>query len=254
MERVTFLLAESNTRISCLINPDTLRLRRSAGLRPPMAGSGPITAPDQSDDPMLLSGGGSTEIDVDLLFDTGLAASRRSAEVAQVSDVRELTKPLWDLAENDNDPNADTRLAIVRLFWGQWNLACVVTAAAERWERFASDGAPTRSWLRLRLRRVADVLSTPSSDTIADATLSSEATADLLDHPVVEHLHQSIDPGIDPDGSTSGGERLEQLAERYYGNPLLWRAIAAANSLFDSPFVPPGQQLIIPKLPPQAPR
>ena len=48
-----------------------------------------------SDDPLLYTGGGRTELDLDLLFDVSLAGSSVATR-----DVRDLTRAFWDLAEN----------------------------------------------------------------------------------------------------------------------------------------------------------
>jgi hypothetical protein len=42
------------------------------------------------------------------------------------------------------------------------------------------------------------------------------------------------------------GERLDQLAQRYYGDASLWRVIAAANDIADPSAIPAGTLLRIP--------
>ena len=45
---------------------------------------------------------------------------------------------------------------------------------------------------------------------------------------------------------TSDGDRLDLLANRFYGDSSLWWVIAVTNGLSDSFFVPPGTRLRIP--------
>src|SRR5262245_14288498 len=94
MERVAFLLP-SGERIGALLNPESLVVRRTAGLRPRSAVGGAITGGGPTDDPILFTGGGTTELLLELLFDVSLLGSS-----VQTEDVRDLTQPLWRLAEN----------------------------------------------------------------------------------------------------------------------------------------------------------
>jgi len=155
MERVAFLIEGANERIGCLLNPENLVLRRSAGIRPRALATGQLSGSGLSDDPLLFTGGGRTEIDLDLLFDISLAGSSIRSE-----DVRDYTAPLWRLAENAT-LDGQSRPPTVRFIWGKtWNIPGVVTAVAERLEQFTPAGVPQRSWLRLRLLRVdADAFS-----------------------------------------------------------------------------------------------
>jgi hypothetical protein len=157
VEHVAFLIEESGTLIRCLLNPETLVIRRSAGVRtrPPTAGRQPDSG--QQDDIVFFTGGGRTELDLDLLFDIDLPGSS-----IQTQNVRDLTGPIWQLAENSAQSQGIARPPQVRFLWGKvWNIPGVVLAIAERFESFTSDGVARRSWLRMRLLRVSD---TPRQD------------------------------------------------------------------------------------------
>lgn len=250
MDRITFLLPQTGARISCLLNPERLVQRRTAGVRRPYAGSGYVNTSAASDDILLHSGGGRTEVDVELLFDIELAAGRTTGDSAALTDVRDLTRPLWDLAENRVEGGDEARA--VRMFWGDhWNLLCVVVAVAERLERFDASGAPGRSWLRLRLVRIPDPTPRPVEPPLADA-MSPQALTEAASSAPVQQLHVALDPGPDSAEERLGGERLDELATRYYGKPWLWRLIASANTLYDSVFAPPGVELVIPEAPAEA--
>jgi hypothetical protein len=124
-------------------------MRRIAGVRPRRSATGQLTGEGLTDDPLLYTGGGRTELDLDLLFDVTLAGSSISTE-----DVRDLTLPLWRLAENTDHQEGYGQPPLVRFIWGKsWNIPGVVLAVAERLEYFTPEGMPRRSWLRMRMLR-----------------------------------------------------------------------------------------------------
>jgi hypothetical protein len=152
MERVAFLIEETNERLGCLLNPENLVVRRFAGVQTRRSLTGQLTGAGLTDDPLLFTGGGLTELQLDLLFDISLAGSS-----VRTDDVRDLTRPLWNLAENAASPTNYARLPVVRFIWGKsWNIPGVVIAVAERLEQFSSTGVPNRSWLRMRFVRVGE--------------------------------------------------------------------------------------------------
>ena len=149
MERVAFLIEASNQRIGCLLNPENLVIQRQAGVRARRSASGQVAGPGSGEDPLLFTGGGRTQFDLDLLFDVDLSGSSIRAK-----DVRELTRPLQQLAENSAQDQNPRRLPLVRFVWGKtWNIPGYVTAVVERLEAFTPEGVPQRSWLRLRFVR-----------------------------------------------------------------------------------------------------
>jgi hypothetical protein len=150
LHRVTLLVEESRNQLSCLLNPENLVRRRQAGIQPRRSATGQLTGAGLQDDPLLYTGGGSTELDLDLLFDVSLAGSSIASD-----DVRDLTGPLWRLAENSGHNSQRHRPPLVWFTWGKaWSLPTIVVAVAERLEDFTPGGVPRRSWLRLRLQRV----------------------------------------------------------------------------------------------------
>lgn len=175
MLRVTLLVEETNERLRCLLNPESLVLRRQAGIQPRRSVSGRLTGAGLADDPLLYTGGGRTEFDLDLLFDVSLAGSSINTQ-----DVRDLTLPLWRLAEGTNRTSRagrGDRPPSVRFMWGKsWNIPAVVVAVAERLEDFTPDGVPRRSWLRMRLLRAEAPAQRP---TAAQAAISPVALASL---------------------------------------------------------------------------
>jgi len=226
MERVAFLIENTGERIGCLLNPRSLTIQRTAGVRPRQTISGPVSGGWLTDDPLLFTGGGRTELTLELLFDVTIAGS-----TVQTSDVRELTRPLWELTERTSASDSGfPRYPQVRFVWGKaWNVPGVIVAVAERLEHFTAEGEPRRSWLRMRLVRVAepDVSDDPESS-LLPMTLAPPEQGEEVFHEVM------------------GDERLEDLAAAYYGDPSLWRLIADANSIDDPLHVPAGTVLRIP--------
>ncbi len=251
MERVAFLIEDTGARLDCLLNPESLVIRRRAGIKSRQSSGNVVTGSNMMDDSLLYTGGGCTWLELDLLFDISLAGSSIVSD-----DVRDLTRPLWDLTENTRR-NADSgQPAACLLLWGKWSFPGVVTAVAERLEYFTPDGTPRRSWLRMRLLRVIEsalqepnvtpsllasgfVQSLPSPAELVQETL---ATADAA-----VQVHETIGSGPgEEDEDYSIGERLDQLAFQYLGDASRWRELAIFNNIDDPMCIRSGLLLEIP--------
>jgi hypothetical protein len=241
MERVAFLIESEGLRLGALLNPETLEVRRVAGVRQRRALGGPLTGVGLADDPLLFTGGGTTELKLELLFDVTLAGSTVATE-----DVRELTRPLWRLAENAHVEGGYGRPPLVRFVWGKsWNVPGVVAAVAERLEHFTPTGAPRRSLLSLRLLRVEEDLARgEESPRVPSEGLEAEQVAAALP-PESFDAHVLLGGGPE----SGSGQRLDELAWERYREPSLWRLIAALNGVEDPMHVAPGTRL---RLPPAA--
>ena len=240
MERVAFLVEKSGERIPCLLNPASIVLRRTAGVRVRSSSRGPIMGAALQDDPLLYTGGGTTELLLDLLFDVSLVTD--SAEV--IDNVQTLTRPLTDLAEGAIGPDGYGQVPLIRFIWGKaWNILGVVSAIAERLENFTSSGAPQRSWLRMRMLRVTDTAAddTAELDSAEPLVTPDADSIDLNDL----NFHQVQGTGDDPDEGSSS-ERLDEIAAARYGDPSWWKVIANFNNIDDPWAIPPGQVLAIP--------
>jgi len=249
MERVAFLL-ETGERIPCLLNPDSVVIRRLAGVRSRRSSTGPLTGAGLKDDPLIYTGGGTTEVNLDLLFDVSIAGSSITTE-----DVRDLTSPLWALAEGSAQDSGSIQPPLVRFVWGKaWNIPGVVVAVAERLENFSADGIPGRSWLRMRLLRVSEpTLPGPDAPTLGPAIPEvpedKEIPPDqLLVHEVTGGAPQtSEEPQEEGEQDEAGPPaRLDTVAAQYCGYPW-WKPIAQLNNIADPLNVAPGTLLSIPQ-------
>lgn len=240
MERATFLIGSTGAQIGFLLNPESLVVRRVAGVLSRRSIGVSATSAALRDDPVVFTGGGVTEISLQLLFDVSVPGSSVRTE-----DVRDLTGPLWRLSESASVIDGVLQPEVARLVWGKFvNEAVVVVAVAERLEHFSASGAPRRSWLAMRLRRVPDdaAAARPRAPAVPLATPGSE-------NGQVADLHAVVGGGktVGADGGDGGpGERLDELAARLYGDPSQWRALARANDLDDPLHLPGGTILQLP--------
>ncbi|MCP5116563.1 MAG: hypothetical protein GY953_37520 [bacterium] len=247
MERVAFLVDDTGARIGCLLNPETLVVRRTAGVQQRYLMGRPVTGAKLSDDPLLYTGGGTTELTLDLLFDVTLAGSTVKSQ-----DVRDLTRPLWGLAENAPQDDGYGRPPVVRFVWGKsWNIPGVITAVAERLEFFTPEGAPRRSWLRLRMIRIDDTASSkPTRPTSRKSLTRVPPNVSVPPEKVRARPVLSSGGGSRMDPAQPGGsvERIDEIASEEYGDPSQWRLIASFNDVDDPMHMPEDQTLGIPDL------
>jgi Contractile injection system tube protein len=244
MERVAFLVERTGERLGCMLNPETLVVRRTAGVRARHSATGPLTGAGLRENPLIYTGGGATDLQLDLLFDTSIAGSSVAA-----NDVRLLTRPFFELAEGMPVTTAYSEPPAVRFVWGKhWNVPGVVTAVAERLEQFTSDGAPQRSWLRMRLVRVEE-RAAPAPGPLPLPPIPAIPETPGFD--VETEVHEILGSGGGNTVESSPGglsERLDEIAYRVYGDARLWRLIAELNGIDNPLSVPPGLQLQLPRL------
>jgi hypothetical protein len=247
MERVAFLIEDTGERIGCLLNPESLVIRRTAGVQAKRSVNGLLTGAALQDNPILFTGGGRTVLELDLLFDISIAGSSVTTE-----DVRDLTGPLARLAENASGRDRYGGLPLVRFVWGKsWNIPGIVAAVAERFDRFAPTGVPERSWMRMRFLRVNENPQPEPAFGGAGGALGAERPP--IDLGAIENLavpEGSVQVHETKGGSSEGGpgERMDQLSYRYYSDPGLWRIIAIFNRILDPLHLLPGLLLRIPPL------
>jgi hypothetical protein len=234
MERVAFLIDSSGERVDCLLNPETVQVTRLAGVRQRGAGGGQLTGSGLADDPLVFTGGGRTELVLDLLFDVDFVDAQ-----LRPADVRVLTRPLWMLAENSTTEHGWLRPPLVRLVWGKtWNVPGVIIAVAERFDAFTGTGSPRRSWLRLKLVRAAETADQAEAGFAEELAAASTPTA-APGSAVIAAGDGAAEPG-------RTGVRFDLLANDALGSPLRWRLLAEHNRITDPLAVPAGTTLAVP--------
>ena len=241
MERAAFLTEDSGERIPCLLNPASVVVRRAAGVRPRFSVGGPLTGAGVTDTPLLFTGGGTTEITMDLLFDVSLARSAPPPE-----NVRDLTEPLWQLAENEAKDGQYGRPPAVRFVWGKaFNIPGVVVAVSERLEFFTQAGTPQRSWLRLRMLRITSAEPTEDATPAIPPAESDEEMEALGDWPtpVDEGEVQRFDLLGDGEGAA---ERPDTIAAACGFAPEDWPVIMEFSGVDDPTELRAGQTIRIP--------
>lgn len=221
MERVTFLIEQSNERLACLLNPESLVIKRIAGVRKRSLSESPLACTGQSDTPLQFTGGGQTLYQFDLLFDLSVAGS-----TIETKNVRKLTAPLWDLSENRYNKTSSAYLPVVRFIWGKsWNVPGIITAVAERLEAFSPEGEPGRSWLRMKMVRISEQQTNEAGVEFGDsgkgnAILSPESLMPLT------NLQQSGPSGVSSNVATNiFSERNDLAAYLKFGDSFRWREI-----------------------------
>lgn len=248
MERVAFLIEDTGERLGCLLNPASVVLKRQAGVRARQLPGGTLVGAGHSEDPLLHTGGGRTELTLDLLFDVTLSGS-----TIHSTDVRDLTGPLWRLSENTTGDDGVGRLRLVRFVWGKaWNVPGVIAAVAERLEDFDAQGAPRRSWLRLRLVRVDDPTpgqAAPAHALGARPMLAADGRTRMLEvaggewHAAASDVADEAEPPTPPEAQITRPDAWSWLCWR---DPLHWRALLEHNDIDDPLHVPAGLLLEVP--------
>jgi hypothetical protein len=155
-------------------------------------------------------------------------------------DVRDLTRPLWLLAES-LPPSGRPRLPAVRFIWGKaWNVPGVVTEIAERLEAFDAGGAPRRSLVAMRFLRVNEEDDQQRPAPSMTASELSQFHERRLDIPEV-----SANADVVVTDQVLGG-RADVVASRIYGSESLWRLVLASNGIDDPTADLTGQPLTLP--------
>ena len=162
--------------------------------------------------------------------------SAPSAQLA-ITDVRELSGPLWRLTENGVEGAVTDGPSVVHFIWGAaWNVPCIAISVAERFDQFAADGTPLRSWVRIHLRRThlpmrrdrAPGLSL--SPQLASSGLRSDAS-----------LPESV---VLTD--TASSSRPDTLCDSIYGDMRLLHPLLDFNGIDDFWSLDPGFTLMTP--------
>ncbi|HUS09305.1 MAG TPA: LysM peptidoglycan-binding domain-containing protein [Pyrinomonadaceae bacterium] len=153
-------------------------------------------------------------LEMELFFDTWDTADLPKKDVR-----KEFTNKIVGLLEIDPDLHSPPLLLIS---WSSLQFRCVLARVNQKFTMFDNEGQPVRARLTCTFNEIID----PEQD------LRDRQTADFSKVHVVKQ-----------------GERLIDLATRFYNNPQTWRPIAIANGISDPRDIFPGQSLLVPSLP-----
>ncbi len=109
----------------------------------------------------------------------------------------------------------------VRASWGRFDFRGVLTQVDVTYKLFARDGEPLRATVKLTLKEV-----------VAPREIAAEERRESPD------LYQTW--------LVAEGDRLDAIAQRVYGDPALWRPLAAANRVRNPSALVAGQTLLLP--------
>lgn len=115
-------------------------------------------------------------------------------------------------------------IPVLTLSWGKADyleFKCTLTSISYSFTRFAKDGTPVRAKVDLTFKETVLVEETAKS--VAQGNTQEVYTVQALD-------------------------TLHSIADKKYGDPSKWKAIATANGIDDPNFMPDGTELILPKL------
>jgi hypothetical protein len=153
--------------------------------------------------------GGLATLNMDLFFDS----------YEEGKDVREYTGKIANLLKIDRELHAPP---ILRFAWANLSFTAVLTRVSQKFTMFMADGIPVRATLGVSF---------------------SEYRTQLSGKEEIKHSRDRTRTRIVKQGDT-----LWQIAESQYGDPALWRAIAAANSIRCPRKLKPGTEILIPPL------
>ncbi len=155
-------------------------------------------------------------LEMELFFDTW------DTPTLQKKDVRkEFTNKIVGLLDIDAELHSPPLLLVS---WSSLQFRCVLARVNQKFTMFDSDGKPVRARLTCTFDEVID----PEQE-------SREVNRQTADFSKVHVVTQ--------------GERLIDIATRFYNDPQTWRPIAIANGLDDPRAIFPGQPLLVPALP-----
>lgn len=170
-----------------------------------------VAIPGLESPPIQFVRGGCESLKAELLADTS----------DSLEDVRlKYTDKLRDLMRINTDLHAPP---IVRLIWDDQIFLGVVESLNITYVLFSPEGIPWRAKLSLSLKEYR-----PVEIQVAETPTSS---------PDVEKFHTLV-----------RGETLSTVAWKAFGDPTLWREIAAHNKIKDPRHIAPGTVLNIPRL------
>lgn len=189
-----------NNELKVLFNPESYQIARTVDWEAKKI-------PGQDVPVQQFISGDAGTLDLELFFDT--STSGKDVYDAHISDLEKLTK-----IQTPKD-----RPPLLSFEWGSITFQGVISTLSVDYQRFTSDGTPTRAVVNMTMREAAGAVSKEKES------------------PDHTKLH-----------TVRIGETIDQIAMREYEDPVHWKMIAEANDLPDPSRLIPGQRLTLPRL------
>lgn len=168
---------------------------------------------------------GSQTLQLHLIFDT-YGQMEQTGGAQQFVSVTKYTNDLWLLMSVKAKPGSDRQdkssPPLVAFIWGKLYFVAYITQMTQKFTLFAHDGTPVRAEIDIVFTQYVDVDDYPNQNPTSGGG------------------------PIDRVWPVSGGDRIDTIAARVYGNAAKWRLIAQYNRLDNPTRLQPGQQLLIP--------
>jgi nucleoid-associated protein YgaU len=215
LEKALLTNTVTGAKVSVQFNPEEYTLSRDINYA--QAAIPGLSAPI-----LQFVAGNMQTLEMELFLDTleQHKAGSRVVNAAQ-SDVRALVRQVIDLMSIEPCTHAPPVLLFT---WGSLAFTCVLARASQRFLTFLPDGTPVRARLNVTFNEYRNI--------DLEAKEVKRETSDYSKRHVV-----------------SEGETLSLIAGREYGDPRLWRVVAAANRLQHARGLAPGLALLLPRLP-----
>jgi nucleoid-associated protein YgaU len=215
LEKATITNTVSGQRIPVLFNPEEYSLKRDIGYAQ-------ATVPGLSAPILQFVSGNLQTLDMELLLDTREEHREGGRVVAEGgSDVRRLTAKVTDLMNIDPATHAPPVLLFA---WASLTFTCVLARVSQQFIMFLADGTPVRARLTVTF----------------DEYRNAELEAQEVKRETADYTKQHV---------VGQGETLSSIAAATYGDPALWRAIAARNAIDVPSAIEAGATLVVPGLP-----
>lgn len=215
LEKAVVLNTVSGERHEVMFNPEEYSINQDNNFAS-------VAIPGLSGPLLQFVHGNARTLEMELFFDTYEEHRRGSAVVSRAaSDVRVQVKKFVGLLEIEPSTHAPP---VVEFHWGSLHFRGVLTRASQKYTMFLANGLPVRAKVQVAFQEYIN-------PDLEDTGIRRET----VDYTKRYQL------GTD--------ERLAAIAAREYGDPGLWRFIAAANALDNPEDLRAGDWLEIPRLP-----
>ena len=196
---------ETGRRIQCLFNPNEYSISKSNSWKEKSTRSSNVPR-------LEFTGGGPTELKLDLFFDT--YESGGSA--------RDYVKDIISLTQISSSGSGDPEPPRCMFSWGtNFEFEAVVSNVSARFTLFRADGTPVRAVVSLTLKECKDQAVQKRQNPSSQGSTG--------------HKVWVVRPG----------DTINAIAAAEYGDPTVWRVIANANDLDNPMDLRPGQILVL---------